>query len=144
MKKLLLILLVLGGFASAQTRIKPNQLNICGTTATAVLITGPGGLIQCIPLDNVTIKIVGGLLVATPPISTIVFVDSVTPGGTVDGVNAAFTLTGAPNPAASLVVFRNGLRQKVGTDYTLAGTIITFLAVSIPQTGDLILVDYRQ
>ena len=71
------------------------------------------------------------------------FVDLETPGGTVDGTNAVFTLSDAPAPAASLLLFRNGLLQKAGVDYTLAGATVTFLAGSKPQPGDLLLASYR-
>lgn len=60
------------------------------------------------------------------------------PGGTVDGVNATFTLTSAPSPANSLQLYKDGLLQKegAGNDFTLSGSTITFLAGNIPQTGD--------
>jgi len=38
----------------------------------------------------------------------------------VDGTNATFALSYAPTPSASLLLFRNGLLQKAGVDYTLA------------------------
>lgn len=69
------------------------------------------------------------------------FVDGETPAGAPNGTLATFTLAGVPGN--SLHLYRNGLRQKVGVDYTLAGNTITFLSVSVPQTGDLILADYR-
>lgn len=56
-----------------------------------------------------------------------------TPGGTINGVNATFTLTQTPS---TLLLFRNGVEQLLGTNYTLAGSTITFLAGYIPQTGD--------
>lgn len=56
--------------------------------------------------------------------------------GDVDGVNAIFWLnTGA---ISGLLVERNGLSQTYGVDYTNINNQITFLAQSIPQTGDLI------
>ena len=71
------------------------------------------------------------------------FVDLETPGGTVDGTNTAFSLSDAPAPGGSLLLFRNGLLQKAGVDYTLAGSTVTFLAGSTPQPGDLLLASYR-
>jgi hypothetical protein len=53
------------------------------------------------------------------------FVDAETPGGTLDGVNATFTLAGTPNPPASLTLWRNGLTQKPGLDFSLSGSTIT-------------------
>jgi len=71
------------------------------------------------------------------------FVDSETPGGTLNGTSASFTLANTPNPAASLEIFRNGLLLNQGNDYTLSGNAITFLSASIPQSGDTLLASYR-
>lgn len=71
------------------------------------------------------------------------FVDAETPAGTVDGVNASFTLAGAPNPASSLLLFRNGMLQKQGFDYLLEGSAITFATSAVPQSGDTLLAGYR-
>ena len=72
------------------------------------------------------------------------FSDNETPAGTVNAINVTFTLNFSPSPAASLVLFRNGLLMKSGTDYSLSGGVITFLSVSVPQTGDLLLASYRR
>jgi hypothetical protein len=72
-----------------------------------------------------------------------VFVDPVTPAGTMDGVNRVFTLVTAPNPAASTLLYRNGLLQRQGTDYTLANNTITFAVGAEPQAGDILLASYR-
>jgi hypothetical protein len=71
------------------------------------------------------------------------FVDSEIPAGLVDGHNASFMLSQAPEPAASLELFRNGVRQKAGLDFTLSGSTVTFLPVAIPSTGDVLLASYR-
>ena len=71
------------------------------------------------------------------------FIDAATPTGTVNGTNAAFTLSGTPYPAASLSVYRNGLLQAAGVDFTLAGTTVTFLGSSIPQVGDIVQTFFR-
>ena len=73
-----------------------------------------------------------------------VFVDMEAPSGAVDGVNVVYTLTGAPSPAASLHLFRNGLLQRPGVDYSLNGTTVTFNAVATPQTGDAVVASYRR
>jgi hypothetical protein len=70
-------------------------------------------------------------------------VDAETPSGAIDGSNSVFTLAGAPNPARSLLVYRNGLLQKEGVDYTLSGNAITFAAASVPVPGDILTVSYR-
>jgi hypothetical protein len=73
-----------------------------------------------------------------------VFVDSETPTGAVDGSNNVFTLTGSPSPALSLQVFRNGILQRAGVDFTLSGVTVTFLTGAIPQSGDVIQTYYRK
>ena len=69
--------------------------------------------------------------------------DAETPAGAVNGVNAVFTLVFAPSPATSLIIFRNGLLQTHGFDYSLSGNVVTFLAGSLPQTGDELIASYR-
>ncbi|MBY0505250.1 MAG: hypothetical protein K2X03_15155 [Bryobacteraceae bacterium] len=71
------------------------------------------------------------------------FSDSETPSGAADGSNAVFTLSAAPSPASSLALFRNGLLQSAGNDYTLNGTTITFYSWAIPQFGDILDAFYR-
>lgn len=80
---------------------------------------------------------------ADPPV-TIRFAESEVPTGTVNGSNAAFTLANSP-VTGSLKVYKNGIRQQAGSgnDYTLSGTTITFQSGNIPQTGDVLLCDYR-
>jgi hypothetical protein len=77
------------------------------------------------------------------PFSSTNHVVGETPTGTVDGVNAAFTLANTP-VAGTVQVYVNGVRMKsaAGNDYTISGTTITFLTGAIPQTGDAILCDY--
>lgn len=74
---------------------------------------------------------------------TPVFVDGETPGGTVNGANRSFTLANSPSPAMSLDLYRNGLVQSAGVDYTISGNTITFLQVATPQPGDLLQAFYR-
>lgn len=76
-------------------------------------------------------------------IAGVAFVDQEVPGGTVDGVNTSFTLSQAPNPGASLSLYRNGMLQKANLDYTLSGTGITFQPGLAPQPGDMLLASYR-
>ena len=71
------------------------------------------------------------------------FVDSATPSGTLDGVNSSFTLSQAPSPTTSAILYRNGVRQTPGLDYTLSGNTISFLGGFIPQPGDILLCSYR-
>jgi len=71
------------------------------------------------------------------------FSDSEVPTGAVNGVNLNFTLANTPSPAASLEIYRNGLLDRQGSDYSLTGNAITFFVASAPQTGDLLLAYYR-
>jgi hypothetical protein len=73
----------------------------------------------------------------------VTFADQETPAGVVDGVNATFTLAASPTPAAGLLLFRNGMAQKNGQDYSLTGKVITFLTGAIPAPGDTLLASYR-
>lgn len=75
--------------------------------------------------------------------SNAVFVDAAIPGGTMNGTNTAFTLATPPAPTTSLTLFRNGILQRVGIDFTLSGSAITFAAGGIPQSGDYVRAYYR-
>ena len=71
------------------------------------------------------------------------FFDAEIPAGTVDGSNTAFTIQQAPNPPASLALYRNGLYLRQNLDYTLSGTAIVFGPGLAPQPGDTLLCSYR-
>jgi hypothetical protein len=71
------------------------------------------------------------------------FVDSEVPTGSLNGVNAAFTLSQTPSPSSSVLIFRNGVLQKQGLDYTINGALLTFASASIPQAADTVLAAYR-
>lgn len=71
------------------------------------------------------------------------FIDNETPAGAVNGSNATFTLAFAPDPVESLDLTKNGIGQLQGVDYNLAGQTITFLAGSIPQSGNVLRASYR-
>ena len=76
--------------------------------------------------------------------SNVVFVDSETPTGTLDGTNTSFQLSQLPMPVGSLEFYRNGLvLQAGGVDYTLSGQSITFVASDPPQPGDILQAYYR-
>jgi len=75
--------------------------------------------------------------------SGVSFVDNETPGGVRDGSNRTFTLSGAPVPALSLRLYRNGILQTQSVDYTISGTTITTLPASTPGPQDSLLASYR-
>jgi len=78
----------------------------------------------------------------TPP-SGPFFADEETPTGTIDGVNTGFSLAHTPNPANSLLLIRNGLVLKQGSDYSVSGSAVTFSTQTLPQAGDTLLAFYR-
>ncbi len=113
-----------------------------GSGTQVQMYAGAAGPDECAKFDS------GGNLVGTGAGcgtggSTPLFVDAITPTGTINGVNAVFTLPSVPNPPASLVLARNGLVQASPADFTLSGNTITFAAAAIPQTGDTLLASYR-
>jgi hypothetical protein len=65
------------------------------------------------------------------------------PSGVVSGANQFFTLASVPGPPESLQLYRNGVLQKMGLDYTLSGKIVTFALAAMPQPGDVLLAYYR-
>jgi len=71
------------------------------------------------------------------------FTDAEVPSGAVDGANTTFTISQVPTPSSSLSLYRNGVLQKAGLDYTLAGNTVQFQAASTPQPGDTLLASYR-
>ncbi len=71
------------------------------------------------------------------------FVDGDSPAGTVNGSNTTFTLSGVPNPATSIALYRNGVLQKAGFDYTFSNGTIQFVTASTPQPTDVLLASYR-
>jgi hypothetical protein len=75
--------------------------------------------------------------------TTAFFTDGETPSGTIDGSNSVFGLAAAPAPAASLQLYRNGLQQMSGIDFTLAGNTITFLSGNVPRLSDMVRAFYR-
>ena len=71
------------------------------------------------------------------------YVDGEAPAGVVDGSNTTFTLSATPSPTASLTVYRNGVLQTAGQDFTLSGNQILFVTAAAPQAGDTVRASYR-
>lgn len=70
------------------------------------------------------------------------FADQEIPSGTINGVNATFTLAHTPNPAASLTCFENGIAQRAaGADFTLATATMTYGVA--PPTNTTLACNYR-
>ncbi len=64
-----------------------------------------------------------------------------TPNGNINSVNTVFTLQNS-SLTSSVAVYRNGMREKQGLDYTLLHNTILFSAQTVPILGDVLLVDY--
>ena len=69
------------------------------------------------------------------------FSDGEIPSGLLNNSNVTYVLAQTPSPATSLVVYLNGIRQRLTTDYSLATATITM--TDAPKSGDNIYVDYR-
>jgi hypothetical protein len=110
------------------------------TPSRAAVINSSGAIDSALGEPTDCIRVDG----STVPCQFVVFVDAETPSGTVNGVNTVFTLSSTPSPPSSLTLFRNGILQRVGVDYTLSGDSITFTSVSIPGPGDILQVSYRR
>lgn len=63
------------------------------------------------------------------------------PVGAVDGTNAVFTLSTTPTTAVLLFVDR--MAQVEGTDFALAGQVVTFTAGAIPPVGSIVRAYYN-
>jgi hypothetical protein len=74
-------------------------------------------------------------------IPTVVFNE--TPAGTIDGVNATFTLIFTP-VTGTLMVFVNGTMKLEGTNFTVSGKTITFAGGSVPALGVWLRVTYSR
>ncbi|MCC7174343.1 MAG: hypothetical protein IT159_04030 [Bryobacterales bacterium] len=97
----------------------------------------PGDLSDCVRVDGTSAPC--NLPAAEVP----GFVDAETPSGSINGSNRLFTLSEQPSPPQSLLLFRNGVLQRQGLDYTLSGGVITFATAATPQVGDLLTASYR-
>lgn len=65
-----------------------------------------------------------------------------TPAGTIDGVNRVFNVVHLPI-TGSLQLFRNGLLQAEGLDFSLSDQTVTFTEVATPQPDDVLIAYYR-
>lgn len=115
-----------------------NYSRVAMIDANGELVGVSGVVSDCVRADGTTAPCITGTAVTGPA-----FVDHEAPTGTLDGTNAVFQLSQAPEPASSLHLYRNGILQRAGVDFTVNGSGITFLPVSIPQPGDILSASYR-
>jgi hypothetical protein len=150
------IVAVFGHDGIAQTQISIQQLPSCAGPAIAMATSnipvilaiisaqnGPSSF-ACYALMGVTIT---PATATTPPsitipTSTASFVVGEVPGGLVNGTNPTFTLNAAPTGGIP-ELYKNGLLQKSGLDYSMSGNTITFTARATPQTGDILQANYH-
>ena len=118
------------GFASSRAAV----INAMGAVDGAV-----GAMSDCLHVDGTS----GPCGSGSGGSGSTAFVDAEVPAGALDGVNATFTLANAPNPSASLALFRNGLLLKQGVDYTVSNSTIAFQAGAVPRSADMLLAYYR-
>ena len=117
------------GYATGRTAV---------VNAQGAIETAAGSLSDCVHVDGSSGPCgTGG---TTQPAA---FVDGDSPAGIVDGANTSFTLSAVPSPLSSLELYRNGMLQKAGQDFNLAGTTVEFVAAAAPQQGDTLLAFYR-
>lgn len=129
----------LAGRPTKGTGYQPSRaavIDITGNVSAAV-----GNLSDCVHVDGSSGACGGG---TGGTYSGPTFHDAETPSGTLNGSNAAFTLAAAPNPAASLILVRNGVVMRQGGDYTISGASVTFVSGAIPNSGDILQCWYRQ
>ncbi len=116
-----------------------STLNNSIVTLTALLNTMTANITS---INNSIANLTTQVNSVTAGTTSAAFADDETPGGLVDGNNGSFTLANTPTVASSLYLFRNGVLQQNGLDYTLTGGAITFLR-DIPQAGDNLVAYYR-
>lgn len=163
---LLAAVLVVAVSASAVTALLISQIKSTSTTTGAIAVTPPGTAVPVwgTPGAGLVISATGvvsaagavgptgpqgstGATGATGPAGPGATIPMPATGevmaGTVNGVNAVFTLANAPAAGWPVFIYRNGLRLNVSNgDYTIAGQTVTVAAGQVPQTGESLNADY--
>jgi autotransporter-associated beta strand protein len=68
--------------------------------------------------------------------------ENITPSGTINGTNTAFTLPNTPIDS-SVKLYLSGLRLAQTTHYSVSGSTITFVSGFQPVSGEYLIADYR-
>lgn len=112
---------------------------LVGNGSLHLQFTGTGG--KNAVVSAFAISAFGTTIIKPDPGPVSISVHQERPGGTMDGTNAVFTI--AHTPFTPIDLWRNGIYQTAGVDYTFNGmTSITFLAGAIPQPNDLLVINY--
>lgn len=115
-----------------------------GYAAGRVAVVDPIGMIASVTGDpSDCVRVDGSSGPCGGSSSSPSFVDGESLSGIVDGSNATFGISAIPDPVTSLAVYRNGVLQKSGQDFTLSGSTVQFASTSTPQPGDTLLASYR-
>jgi hypothetical protein len=106
-----------------------------------VFVMDVTGHVQFVALDPATLVVTNGVLsvIATP--AAVKVPARVVEITVVAVATPTYTLGQAANVSPELDVYWNGLCLSVGVDYTVAGSVVTF--VTPPGPGDVLRVVYR-
>jgi len=119
-----------------------NNAQLAGPSTLFTISTDPHTI--TVPTLTAPTAPVAGDTPDTEPATTLAaasfFVDNETPTGAINSTtgtdgNGTFTLAYAPTPAASLLLYRDGVTMRAGVEYTLSGSTITYTAGNNPLTG---------
>jgi len=119
--------------------LRSNTGTLNGTSYKITFSTGVSELwtIPAAPLSTTRTTITGGTSgCGTGGGGTTAAFVSEPLNGVANGTNSIFTLTFTP--LVEPLIFRNGVKQTVGVDYSRSCQTITFLVGAIPQTEDIL------
>lgn len=119
------------------TNYAPSHAAAIDSSGNIVSISGNNS--DCVHVDGSS----GSCSASSGTAPSPAFVDSETPSGSANGTNLIFMLSQAPTPAASLILYRNGITLRQGIDFNLSGSSVTFIPAAVPQSNDVLTAFYR-
>jgi hypothetical protein len=109
-------------------------------------ISGVSGLSQALNQINTSVTTltsnVSSLSAGVQSILSVTRVTGETPTGPINGTNCIFALAKSPTSASTVILFKNGIRLVQSIDYSIQGSIITFVTNATPTNGDVLNADY--
>ena len=137
-----------GGGSSGQIQISnvlglSSDLTAINTSLSTFNSTISGMSLLITNLSNTVTHLSNTMANLTSGATNAVFVDAETPSGIVNGLNTVYTLANTPTSASDLSLYRNGVLQTSGVDFTLSGNTLTFVNNEVLQTGDKLSAFYR-